>query len=57
MDEKLIKIFNACNPNLAAEENFYTDCKIARGGEVLARKVKKNLELLKSDYLPRALQS
>ncbi|CAN5545231.1 hypothetical protein BH10ACI1_BH10ACI1_07970 [soil metagenome] len=51
MDEKLIKIFNACNPNLAAEENFYTDCKIARGGEVLAQKVKKNLQLLKSDFL------
>ncbi len=51
MDEKLIKIFNACNPNLAAGENYYTDCKVARGGEVLARKVKKNLELLKDNYL------
>ena len=44
MEKELKKIFNACNPNLAAEENYYTDCRVARGGDVLARKVKKKLE-------------
>jgi energy-coupling factor transporter ATP-binding protein EcfA2 len=51
MDNKLKKIFNACNPNLAAEENYYTDCRKARGGDVLARKVKKRLSFLEKSYL------
>jgi energy-coupling factor transporter ATP-binding protein EcfA2 len=51
MDDKLKKIFNACNPNLAAEENYYTDCREARGGDVLARKVRKRLDFLDNSYL------
>lgn len=51
MDDKLKKIFNACNPNLAAEENYYTDCREARGGDVLARKVRKRLSFLDNSYL------
>ena len=51
MDDQLKKIFNACNPNLAAEENYYADCHAARGGDVLARKVKKRLGFLEDSYL------
>ncbi len=51
MEKELKKIFNACNPNLAAEQNYYTDCRIARGGDVLARKVKKKLEFEEKGFL------
>ena len=51
MDKKLKHIFNACNPNLAAEENYYTDCREARGGDILAGKVKKRLSFIDNNYL------
>jgi energy-coupling factor transporter ATP-binding protein EcfA2 len=51
MDDKIKKIFNACNPNLPAEDDYYTDCREARGGEVLASKVKRRLDLTENGYL------
>jgi energy-coupling factor transporter ATP-binding protein EcfA2 len=51
MDDKIKKIFNACNPNLPAEDDYYTDCREARGGEVLANKVERRLDLIENGYL------
>lgn len=51
MSDKLKEIFNACNPNRAADENYYTDCRKARGGDILARKVKARLDFIENGYL------
>lgn len=51
MSDKLKKIFNACNPNNPADENYYTDCRKARGGDILARKVQARLDYIEHSYL------
>jgi len=51
MSDKIKQIFNACNPNIAADDNYYIDCKKARGGDKLARKVKSRLNLIENSYL------
>ncbi len=44
------KVFNACNPNSPAED-FYIDCRKARGGDLLASKVIDRLRNLETNYL------
>jgi energy-coupling factor transporter ATP-binding protein EcfA2 len=51
MTDKLKIIFNACDPNEPADANYYIDCQKARGGDLLARKVKKRLDFLSGNHL------
>lgn len=50
-EKEIVKtIFNACNPNLPAED-FYVDCRKARGGDLLANKIIDRLKNLSYSYL------
>jgi hypothetical protein len=49
-EEIVKKVFNACNPNSPAED-FYIDCRKARGGDLLASKVIDRLKNLETNYL------
>ncbi len=52
MDDILKQIYNACDPDKPATDEYYLDCSSARGSSALTQKFQSHLELTKpGDYL------
>ena len=45
MDERIKQIYNACEPNLPATQQYYSDCRTARGGDALTEQITKRLKM------------
>jgi energy-coupling factor transporter ATP-binding protein EcfA2 len=50
-EEKQIAIYNAFEPNVPADARFYADCKEARGGSALVKKMIMRLNSAKNENL------
>jgi hypothetical protein len=50
-EEKQKAIFNAFEPNVPATPRFYADCKEARGGSALVKKMIKRLKSAENENL------
>ncbi len=48
MDERIKQIYNACEPNLPATPQYYSDCRKARGGDALTGQIIKRLKMSSS---------
>ena len=55
MDERIKQIYNACEPNLPATQQYYSDCRKARGGDALTEQIIKRLEMSSAGHHLRFL--